>query len=95
MGHKIFNSHPNTVLLLLRIKKVLILLTNTTHDGEPFPKKIYDNLHRIYTSLQYTAPEIIGNRNEEFGYECFKNDDILKKFGVDEQIRYIMQGKNL
>jgi hypothetical protein len=95
MGHTIFKPHHHVVLLSERIEKVLILLSNTSLEGEPFPKNIYDNLRRIYTRIQYTAPEIIGMCNEEFGCECIKHVDAFKKFNVNTQIQNIMQGKDI
>jgi hypothetical protein len=95
MGHKMFKPHHTILLLLSRIEKVLALLNNTMLDGESFPMEIYNSLYRIYISIHYTAPEVIGNRNKEFGCECFKHIEVLKKFNVDEKIQNIMQGKDM
>jgi len=100
MGHVLLQesstTEPSTMVLLsTRIQKVLELLDNTVYEDEVFPKYIYNNLHRIYTTIHYSAPEIISMRNEEFGIECYKHIDVLKKFNVDIQIQKIMNGKDM
>jgi len=95
MDHTLFQKYSTTELLLTRIKKVLELLDNTVYEDEVFPKYIYNNLYRIYTTLYYSAPEIIGIRNTEFGIECYKHSDVFKKFNVDIPIQRIMHGKDI
>ena len=73
-----------------RIHAVMAIIRNT--DG--VSTKTLQEFEHILTSLIYTAPEVLGAFNRNFGALCMRHDNEFQKLNIALSIQDIMSGKH-